>query len=174
MSDDPNYDHQQRLATLQMAEEQKRLNEINEVVKHGQETFGTKSFDAASNKVASRLGPERTALLREALPTTHIPADIVTHLSDNETRLDEMSRMSGHDFMVELYRIEAERGGRNTLGAEPNWKTTARGATEQEWSRNGGDHIKDDAAWNRAFDKHLRERSGAFDDRNGRTIRRPR
>jgi hypothetical protein len=135
--------------------------DLNDIIELGRNRVGAERFDQASQQVADVLGPDKLAVLREALPHYNAPVEAIVHLSENENRLKAMKNMSTTQILAELARVEAEQGPTVAHGVEPAWKGHARnkGVSAEEWRTTGGANIKSAAEWNRAFDKHTAERS---------------
>lgn len=139
-----------------MAAEQ-YAREVHEIIRQGQDEFGAKQFDQASEDVA-RAGVDPamfTAIVRQF----DAPAAILMHLASNPDRLAKFAKLSHARQLTEIAAIQSQLSphGHVNVGADPAWKSPA--SRERRLGDHGGEHIKDDAAWSKAFDKHWAERA---------------
>jgi hypothetical protein len=135
--------------------------DISTYIELGRSHYGTQKFDEAAETVVKALG-DRKDVFRAALAGFNAPHAAVMHLADNEARLQAMSKMRPEEIVVELARIESQMSPHHVgYGAEPAYRREAKSGrvSAEEWRHTGGANIKDDAEWNRQFDKHMAERS---------------
>jgi hypothetical protein len=151
----------EEIAQLQARYAQKASSDLDAIVEIGRTNHGAQNFDEAADVVVKELGQERADVLRQALPNFNVPTEIITHLADNETRLKALAKMSPNQLVVELARIEAERGPRTAHGVDAAWKDQAKNkgrVSDERWRSTGGAEL-DDKSWHREFDRRQAERS---------------
>lgn len=154
---DPQYiEAQNRIAA------ETHAREVDQIIEIGRNQFGAANFDDAADVVAKKLGPRSQEFMAIARQFDR-PHEIVAHLANNESRLDQLSKLSTERQIIELGRIEAQfapHGNVNT-GADPLWKTPAVRSgrvSDEEWSRHAGEGLSE-RQWAREFDRRMAERS---------------
>jgi len=153
--------HMQAQQSMGMAQHHK---EVGEIIELGQNSYGKKDFDEASQVVADVLGEKAVNLMALVRGFDH-PAEIVMHLAGNEQRLKDFAKLRPEQQGTELFRIEAQMSpfGQVRSGADPAWKDPEirKGrVSDGEWSQNGGANLSD-AQWHREYDRRMADKGGS-------------
>jgi len=140
------------------AEVQKTANDL---IKEGHKQFGQKSFDAAQNHVAAKLG-QRTPEFVLTVAQRHDSARLIMDLANDDRALDDLAKLPAHRMYDSLVVCEVQSKAYSPLLTqnEPAWRTRdADGyVSKEEWQRTGGEGLSDEA-WNKNFDRLAAERS---------------
>jgi hypothetical protein len=156
-------DAEQELRQL-LEQEGQRLYAHGAAIKQsGHQRHGAKVFDDAIQDVTNKLGNAGVDQLVFLAREYHHPDDLIVHLSNNPDRLEKLARMTPAEANTELACIEAQHSphGRAQGGKEPAWRQAVKTGgriSRDDWRRNGGDDLKDDAEWSRQWDAEQRRR----------------
>ena len=120
--------------------------------KNGSERFGDATFSKACDTFDAKLGNHARQMAEYLLEQDNAP-DILLHLDNNPHELENLRSLPPQRQITELGRISnrLDSSTRVPSGPEPTWRKTGSDAAqvvEANWHRDGGDHIKDDRAWN--------------------------
>jgi hypothetical protein len=120
---------------------------VNTIIDLGRDDYGDQSFDEMSRDVADAVGEANIVPFMASIAETDAPQRVIEHLASNPDRAKKIASMSPARRAQELGRIEAQLMPNGSgAGAEPAWKSRARGGEK----RGLGDDL-DDKIWEKNF-----------------------
>jgi hypothetical protein len=149
------------LSDAQKNELRQHVEEVGQIVQLGRQTFGTKTFDEASQVIADTLGRDKAQEMMVLARGLDNPHQVLMELGQHPERLKTLSRLNPMQQAAELARLEArlDPNGVRPPGVDRAWKSPGLHSgrlNDEEWRSGAADSLSDEE-WSRQFNRRRRE-----------------